>query len=78
LGVGDTSGAARAWLADAGFEADEIPGLLGQTARLFVTRTHVDLIFRLEQIDLKARLAGLDRDPGWVPSLGRVISFHFR
>jgi hypothetical protein len=78
LGVGDTSGAARAWLAAAGFEDHEIPGLLGHTARLFVTRTHVDLTFRLEQIDLKARLAGLDRDPGWVPSLGRVISFHFR
>jgi hypothetical protein len=77
-GVGDAPGAARGWLAAAGFEADEIPGLLGQPARLFVTRTHVDLIFRLEQIDLKARLAGLDRDPGWVPALGRVISFHFR
>jgi hypothetical protein len=68
----------RAWLADAGFTSDEIPGLLRQPARLFVTRTHVDLIFRLDQIDLKARLAGLDRDPGWVPALGRVISFQYR
>ena len=23
------------------------------------------------------RMAGLDRDPGWVPAAGRVISFHF-
>jgi hypothetical protein len=68
----------RAWLEDAGFAADDIPGLLRQPARLFVTRTHVDLIFRLDQIDLRARLAGLDRDPGWVPALGHVISFQYR
>jgi hypothetical protein len=67
-----------AWLADAGFPPDDVPGLLRQPARLFVTRTHIDLIFRLDQIDLRARLAGLDRDPGWVPALGHVISFQYR
>jgi hypothetical protein len=38
----------------------------------------VDLFFRLDQIDVRARLAGLDRDPGWVPALGRVITFHYQ
>jgi hypothetical protein len=69
---------ARARLASAGFEMEEIPSLLGQAARLFVTRTHIDLVFRLDQIDLRGRLAGLDRDPGWAPAFGRVITFHYR
>lgn len=56
---------------------------LGQTVlvlngRLFVTPTHVDLVFRLDDISLPMRLAGLDIDPGWTPSLGRVVQFHFQ
>ena len=45
--------------------------------RIAVTRTHVDVVFTLDQIDLRVRAAGLDHDPGWVPSLGRIVSFHF-
>jgi hypothetical protein len=44
---------------------------------LYVTPTHVDLVAALDAISVRARLAGLDRDPGWVPDLGRVVSFHF-
>jgi hypothetical protein len=40
-------------------------------------RTHVDVEIDIEAIDLSARVAGLDRDPGWVPELGRVVTFHF-
>jgi hypothetical protein len=40
-------------------------------------RTHVDVELDIEAIDLPVRVAGLDRDPGWVPELGRVVSFHF-
>ena len=42
-----------------------------------VGRTHVDVLLGLDQIDLPARVCGLDRDPGWVPELGRIIAFHF-
>jgi hypothetical protein len=42
-----------------------------------VTRTHVDVTFGLDDIDLRARRAGLDKDPGWVPWLGRIVAFHF-
>ena len=45
---------------------------------LYVTPTHVDLVTSLEAISLPVRLAGLDRNPGWVGRLGRVVSFHFR
>jgi hypothetical protein len=48
-----------------------------QSGRLMITRTHLDVIMDLEQIDLAARVAGLDLDPSWVPQLGRIIAFHF-
>jgi len=31
----------------------------------------------LDVISLPLRLAGLDRDPGWVPDFGRVVRLHF-
>ena len=31
----------------------------------------------LDQIDIAVRLAGLDANPGWVPALGRVVTFSF-
>lgn len=46
-------------------------------AQLYASPSHVDLVAPLDAISLPARLAGLDRDPGWQPSLGRVVSFHF-
>lgn len=42
-----------------------------------VSRTHVDVVLGLDQIDLRARACGLDQDPGWVPELGRIVLFHF-
>jgi hypothetical protein len=41
------------------------------------SRTHVDVVMPLHSVSVHARLAGLDRDPGWVPALGRVVAFHF-
>lgn len=46
-------------------------------ARLYVTSTHVDVVMSLDAISLPVRLAGLDRNPGWMADLGRVVSFHF-
>ena len=42
-----------------------------------VTSTHIDVVLSLEDVDLAVRVAGLDRDPGWVPLLGRIVLFHF-
>lgn len=50
---------------------------LRDPARLYVTRTHIDVVFRLDQIRLDLRLAGLDRDPGWVPELAHVVTLHY-
>jgi hypothetical protein len=51
--------------------------LLLSPGRLYVTATHVDLVMRLEDISLPVRIAGLDRNPGWLPDFGRVVLFHF-
>jgi len=45
--------------------------------RVLVTATHVDVLLSLQHVDLPARMAGLDRDPGWVTALGRIVLFHF-
>ncbi len=55
----------------------KIAAMLRQPAVLYITRTHIDVFLSLEQIDIAVRRAGLDRDPGWVPELGRVIALHF-
>lgn len=50
---------------------------LARPGRIVVTRTHVDVVLDLEDVDMAARICGLDRDPGWVPDLGRIVAFHF-
>ena len=46
-------------------------------ARIQLTATHLDLTLSLADLPIELRLAGLDRDPGWVPAAGRYIAFHF-
>ncbi|HSN76452.1 MAG TPA: hypothetical protein VL334_15355 [Anaerolineae bacterium] len=58
-------------------EASPAAALLALPGQLYVTATHVDLVASLEHISLPARLAGLDRNPGWLPDFGRVVTFHF-
>jgi hypothetical protein len=58
---------------DASLEAS----LLRQHARVFVTATHVDVAFRLDELPLEVRYAGLDRTPGWIPAAGRFVALHF-
>lgn len=40
--------------------------------------THLDAHFELSDTDLRVRRNGLDIDPGWLPWLGRVVSFHYQ
>jgi hypothetical protein len=51
--------------------------LLYRRGRLSYTRTHVDLHMGMDQVDIAVRLAGLDANPGWVPALGRVVTFYY-
>jgi hypothetical protein len=38
----------------------------------------VDVYLSLVALPLPIRVAGLDRDPGWIPAAGRRVSFHFK
>lgn len=51
--------------------------LVRRPALVTATPTHLDLVFPLDEVDLRLRRAGLDVDPGWVPWFGRIVSFHF-
>ncbi|MCA9968898.1 MAG: hypothetical protein KC425_01720, partial [Anaerolineales bacterium] len=55
----------------------DLAQLLLRPGRLFVTRSHVDLVLRLDDVSLPLRLAGLDWNPGWLPEFGRVVTFHY-
>lgn len=48
------------------------------SASISVTATHVDIFLALKDLPIEIRIAGLDRDPGWVPAAGRFIAFHFQ
>ena len=56
---------------------DLLAETFAQPGTIAISRTHVDVMLGLNQIDLAARVSGLDRDPGWVPALGRIVLFHF-
>jgi hypothetical protein len=56
---------------------DPVARALAVRGRLYLTSSHVDLVLPLAAAELAARRAGLDRDPGWLPAFGRVVSFHF-
>ena len=51
--------------------------VLRHRAEIEATETRVDVHFSLAAHPLALRLAGLDRDPGWVPAGGRSIAFHY-
>jgi hypothetical protein len=54
-----------------------LPAWWQQKANICVTAAHLDIIFSLAELPIEIRLAGLDRNPGWVPAAGKFIEFHF-
>jgi hypothetical protein len=56
------------------------PALLvcAQRASILSTEVHLEIFFALSEHPLEIRLAGLDRDPGWVPAAGRFVRFHYQ
>jgi len=56
----------------------ELPAFVcGHRARVEVTAARVHVHLSLNQLPLDVRIAGLDRDPGWIPAAGRSVAFHF-
>jgi len=62
---------------DAPLDANLTAALFAVPGVLHLSAMHVDWTAPLDAVSLPVRLAGLDRDPGWVPSFGRVVLFHF-
>jgi hypothetical protein len=75
--VGWMAGYFRARLVRALGREDAVALLCQRPARLTLTLTHVDLTFALEHHPIELRMAGLDRDLGWIPAAGRYVAFHF-
>lgn len=46
--------------------------------RCRITADRIDIDLALADLPLPLRMAGLDRDPGWLPVEGRSIAFHFQ
>ncbi len=52
--------------------------LLNRDARVEAGATRLDIYLSLDDLPIEVRLAGLDRDPGWVPAAGRFVAFHYQ
>lgn len=46
--------------------------------RVACSSTRVDVFYSLESYPIEIRLAGLDRDPGWIPAAGHYVAYHFQ
>ena len=57
--------------------ADAAAELILRPGHVYATRTHVDVVLPLDAASVPVRRSGMDRNPGWVPALGRVVAFHF-
>lgn len=58
-------------------EREAIATCLNLSARIERRGDRLDVSFSLHHLPLAIRLAGLDRDPGWVPASGCDLRFHF-
>lgn len=52
--------------------------LCRQRAQLEVSEGRLDIHLRLDELQIEIRIAGLDRDPGWIPAAGCGLRFHFQ
>lgn len=59
-------------------EGNDLPALVCRyAATIEITAGTVHVHLGLCGLPLSIRIAGLDRDPGWIPAAGRDVRFHF-
>jgi hypothetical protein len=58
-------------------EADLTALVCRHEAGIEITAAMVHVHLSLRDLPLSIRIAGLDRDPGWIPAAGRDVRFHF-
>ena len=76
--VGWMAGYFRARLVRALGREDAVALVCRRPASVALTLTHVDVTFALDHHPIELRIAGLDRDLGWIPAAGRYVAFHFK
>lgn len=76
--AGWMAGYFRARLVRALGREDAVALLCRRPASVVLTLTHVDVTFALDHHPIELRMAGLDRDLGWIPAAGRYVAFHFK
>jgi hypothetical protein len=54
-----------------------VHALVRREGRIATTPTHIDVYLRHRWTDIRIRKTGLDLDQGWVPWLGRVVTYHY-
>lgn len=61
-----------------GVDESAVPSLLlRRAARVSLTPSHLDAAFRLDDLPIEIRMAGLDRDPGFVPAAAMTVTFSY-
>ncbi len=69
---------ARLALALGAADPRRVPALVCRhQALVYCSATALDLHLSLEELPIELRIAGLDRDPGWIPAADRSVAFHF-
>jgi hypothetical protein len=51
--------------------------LLSLPGRIMCDAERLEVHLSLERLPVAVRVAGLDRDPGWIPAAGRDLRFYF-
>ena len=51
--------------------------LVRRSGWIALTPVHIDIFYRLCDVDMHVRQQGLDIDPGWLPWFGRVVAYHY-
>ena len=51
--------------------------LFERRATVSVTASHLEITFALADLPIEVRLAGIDRNPAWIPAAGKFVYFHF-
>ncbi|MDP9170645.1 MAG: hypothetical protein M3N54_08515, partial [Acidobacteriota bacterium] len=72
-----TASTIRARLVEALERDDAVELVCHLTGRIRLTPVDVHVYFSLDAHPIEIRLAGLDRNPGWIPAAGRYVHFHF-
>ena len=51
------------------------PEYLQLDGQVHISAERIDVVLSLNQLRFEVRNGGLDRNPGWIPSAGKIVTF---